>query len=260
MSGNHTIKFGGDWRHNSDMLLQTQDNQGPARRLHVQRRADRVDRDTAANGGIANAFASFLLDRPSAMARDLKVLDNVGHAALGVLHLRPRQVAGVEAGDRRPRPALGVLRPDHRPRREGRLSNYDPATNTLRVSGYGSTPDDLGVKKDFNNFGPRLGVSFRLDDKTVMRAGFGASTTPFPDNRYAFNYPVKQNNSYSAPNSLLGGRLAWRPASRRRSTCTIPDNGIITGQHRAADEPVVQLRAERPAAGHALLLERRVPA
>ena len=29
LSGNHTIKFGGDYRHNSDYLLQTQDQGGP---------------------------------------------------------------------------------------------------------------------------------------------------------------------------------------------------------------------------------------
>ena len=83
---------------------------------------------------------------------------------------------------------------------KGSLSNYDPATNSLLVSGYGNIADDFGVKKDFNNFSPRLGATFRLDDKTVIRGGFGASTTPFPDNRYAFNYPVKQNNSYQTPN------------------------------------------------------------
>ena len=45
-------------------------------------------------------------------------------------------------------------------------------------------------------------VQVSLDQpRHTLRGGFGASTTPFPDNRYAFNYPVKQSNSYSPPNS-----------------------------------------------------------
>ena len=50
---NHTIKFGGNFRKNSDKLLQTQDNQGPARRVHrsaAPRRARRpTPRRTAAS-------------------------------------------------------------------------------------------------------------------------------------------------------------------------------------------------------------------
>ena len=84
---------------------------------------------------------------------------------------------------------------------KGSLSNYDPANNSLLVSGYGNIANDFGVKKDLNNFAPRLGASYRLDEKTVLRGGFGASTMPFPDNSYAFNFPVKQNNSYQTPNS-----------------------------------------------------------
>jgi hypothetical protein len=54
----------------------------------------------------------------------------------------------------------------------------------------------------FTNFSPRTGVSWRLSDKNVVRAGYGASTIPFPDNRYAFNYPVKQNYNGTAANGF----------------------------------------------------------
>ena len=55
-------------------------------------------------------------------------------------------------------------------------------------------------------------MSWRLNDKNVVRAGYGASTIPFPDNRYAFNYPVKQNYNGSArqrlpERGLHGGRI-----------------------------------------------------
>ena len=96
--GNHTLKFGGNFRQNSDKLLQTQDNQGPRGGFTFNGAQTGSTADTAANSGIANSFASFLLDLPSGMARDLKVLDNVGLPALGGLRLRPGQVAGVDRG------------------------------------------------------------------------------------------------------------------------------------------------------------------
>jgi len=110
---------------------------------------------------------------------------------------------------------------------KGSLSNYDPATNSLLVSGYGNIADDFGVKKDFNNWSPRLGATFRLDDKTVLRGGFGASTTPFPDNRYAFNYPVKQNNSYQTPNPYSPTPFNMTTGFPAPTYLSIPENGII---------------------------------
>ena len=59
----------------------------------------------------------------------------------------------------------------------------------VKISGYGDTTDSVNVKSTFKNFAPRTGVSWRLTNDTVLRAGYGASTIPFPDNRYAFNYP-----------------------------------------------------------------------
>ncbi len=224
--GNHTVKFGATWRHNKDKLLQTQDNQGPRGGFTFGGAQTGSPADTAADSGIANAFASFLLDRPSGMARDLKVLDDVGsqHWAFYTFVHDKWQATSKLTVDLGLRweyydPIVGLAG-------KGSLSNYDPATNSLLVSGYGDVADDFGIKRDYNNFNPRLGLSYRVNEKTVVRGGFGASTTPFPDNRYAFNYPVKQNNSYQPPNpySVAGSMAAGFPAP---TYLTIPDNGIV---------------------------------
>jgi hypothetical protein len=110
---------------------------------------------------------------------------------------------------------------------KGSLSNFDPATNSLLVSGFGNIADDFGIQKDLNNFSPRLGATFRLDDKTVLRGGFGGSTMPFPDNSYAFNYPVKQNNSYQTPNSYAPTPYNMAAGFPAPSFVQIPENGII---------------------------------
>jgi hypothetical protein len=87
--------------------------------------------------------------------------------------------------------------------RQGGLSNYDPATNQLLVSGYGDVPDNLGVESTWGNVNLRTGVSYRINDRQVVRAGYGSSTIPFGDNTYAYNFPVKQNNQFTAANAFI---------------------------------------------------------
>ena len=224
--GNHTTKFGADWRNNTDMLLQTQDNQGPRGGYSFGAAQTGSPTDTAANSGIANAFASFLLDQPSNIARDLKVLDEVGtkhFAFFGFVQDKWQlsQNLTLDLGLRWEYydPLVGILG-------KGSLSNYDPTTNSLLVAGYGNIPLDFGLKKDLDNWNPRLGATYRIGDKTVLRGGFGASTTPFPDNRYAYNFPAKQNNNFSAPNTFAaaGAMAAGFPAPIVMET---PENGII---------------------------------
>ena len=82
------------------------------------------------------------------------------------------------------------------------------------------------MKNTFTNFAPRTGVSWRLNEKSVVRAGYGASTIPFPDNRYAFNYPVKQNYNGTAANGFQaqGSMAAGFPAP---ALLNIPSDGIV---------------------------------
>ncbi len=117
---------------------------------------------------------------------------------------------------------------------QGGLSNYDPSNNTVRVAGYGDIPQNIGVKSNFKNFAPRLGFAYRFNEKTVLRGGFGTTIVPFPDNRYAYNFPVKQTNQLNAPNSFAPpGR--WRTASGRPDFFPIPDSGVV-------DASIPQLR------------------
>jgi hypothetical protein len=44
---------------------------------------------------------------------------------------------------------------------------------------FASGPGEANQKTDKNNFQPRLGVSYGIDDKTVIRAGYGIFTAPF---------------------------------------------------------------------------------
>jgi hypothetical protein len=226
VAGNHTIKFGEDFRHTRDFLLQTQDNGGPRGQFQFRAAQTAIPADAAATGGFANAFASFLLDVPSLVQRDLKVTDP-GVRFWGFFSflqdkwsVSPKLTIDLGLRHEYYSPFVGLVD-------QGGLSNYDPATNTLQVAGYGDVSGSVGVQRFLKNFGPRAGASYRLNDRTVLRGGYGVSTLPFPDNSYAYNYPVKQNNVFNAPNNFA-------PAPRSMSTgfpdpvfVQIPSNGLV---------------------------------
>ena len=90
--------------------------------------------------GIANSFASFLLDWPPTCTRDLKVVRRARHAALGDFRIRPRQVAGALERHGGSRAAMGVLRPARRASKDrARWRTTIRRRNTIRVAGYGDT-------------------------------------------------------------------------------------------------------------------------
>jgi hypothetical protein len=226
--GNHTLKIGGDLRYNRDYLLQVQDNGGPRGIFRFRGATTAIPSDTAAQNGFANAFAAFLLDTPQSLGRDLitDVEPGTRHwAVFSYIHDKwqiGRDIT-IDLGLRHEyyTPLVGLTG-------RGGLSNYDPTNNTLRVSGYSQVPDNLGVQSYWGNFNPRTGVSWRLTDKTVFRAGYGVSTTPWPDNSYAFNFPVKQNNQINPPNTFAtaGSMAAGMPPP---NFAEIPETGVVPG-------------------------------
>jgi len=77
--------------------------------------------------------------------------------------------------------------------RDNFLTNFDPATNTLIQAKDGSIYDRALVNPDRNNFAPRLGVAYSIDDKTTIRSGYGKSYIHFNrlggENLLSFNGP-----------------------------------------------------------------------
>jgi Carboxypeptidase regulatory-like domain/TonB dependent receptor len=223
----HTVKFGGEWRKNTDMLLQTQDNGGPRGRFAFNANGTGSPAETASLSGLANPLASFLLDWPSTVQRDLKVIDRPGtrHWAIASFIQDKWQVRSNVTVD------LGLRWEYYTPLQgiegKGTLANYNPATNQIEVAGYGNTSNSLNVKDYFKNFGPRTGIQWRLNDLTVLRGGFGSSTIPFPDNRFAFAFPVKQNYSGTAANNTQrqGSMATGFPAP---ALANISADGLIT--------------------------------
>jgi hypothetical protein len=226
VKGNHTIKFGEDFRHTRDFLLQTQDNGGPRGQYQFSASQAALNGDAASASGFANGIASFLLDVPSLVQRDLKVTDPGVRFWAFFTFVQDKWVVSpkltLDLGLRHEyySPFIGLVD-------QGGLSNYDPSTNTLQVAGYGAVSKNLGVQSYWKNWGPRTGASYRLNDRTIVRGGYGISTMPFPDNSYAYNYPVKQNNVFNPANSFAVVPVTMSSGFPAPAFVQIPSNGSI---------------------------------
>ena len=84
---------------------------------------------------------------------------------------------------------------------QDRQTNFDPATGTLVFAGSGSLEDRGLVKPDTNNFGPRIGVVYKLNEKTLLRGGWGVFYNLFDrvgsEDQLALNVPGLINTNLS---------------------------------------------------------------
>jgi Carboxypeptidase regulatory-like domain len=249
--GNHTVKFGVDLRRVRDALLQEQTFS--PRGLYTFN-----DGQTALNTGagasktsFTNDFASFLLDVPGQAGRDL---------ATFFPNYRATQFFAFAQDKWLVTPKLSAdigLRwefyPAATPAAKGGFSNYDPTNNTLLVSGIGGIPSDLGIATHYKYFAPRLGLAYRLKESTVFRVGFGISYTPFPDNSYAYNFPVRANNAFNpavasfGPAVLPNGQTTtFENGFPAPILPVVPSNGIITNPAVAVNYFVVNQNFKNP--------------
>jgi len=192
---NHTFKFGADLRRVRDDLLQ--DQTFSPRGVYTF-----SDVQTSSSGGSTNAandIASFLFDLPSQAGRDLNTFFPAYRQYWFFLYGTDKWQATskltVDLGLR------WEFYPPATPKIAGGFSNYDYVNNQLVEAGLGSNPLNLGMKTHYGYFAPRTGFAYRLSDKTVFRGGFGISYTPYPDNSYAYNYPIRANNAYNPTGS-----------------------------------------------------------
>jgi Carboxypeptidase regulatory-like domain/TonB dependent receptor-like, beta-barrel len=162
---------------------------------------------TALRGGQAgnfyNNYASFLLGLVGTTAKsfqnELMTTREWQHA----LYLRDRwQVSSKLTLD------LG-LRWEYYPiakRADGRgIDRLDLQTLDVIVAGRGSNPQTNGLKAGLDNFAPRLGAVYRLNEDTIFRAGYGLTYNNQAWGRPMrgdLDYPVTVNVSYINPESF----------------------------------------------------------
>lgn len=81
--------------------------------------------------------------------------------------------------------------------RDNHMANYNPSTNSLVYASNGSMENRALVNPSYNDWGPRVGLAFRLNSKTVIRSGYGISYVLFirqgGDSYLAYNGPSVVN-------------------------------------------------------------------
>lgn len=179
VKGNHTIRFGADIRNVIANIRQVGATRGDFVFTNsVTGRSNPLPGQTSApSTSSANAFASFLLGLPQQILRDTE-------RQPGGYRVRQYFFFAQDRWQINPKLTFNYgLRYEIQPfaivPKPGDQSLYDPETNRIFVAGFGGNDLRANVKTDYTNFAPRLGVAYRLNDKTVIRSGYGISYAPF---------------------------------------------------------------------------------
>lgn len=222
VSGNHELRWGADIRKNyEDLFTLAQNTRG-------EFDFNQNVTGSASVPGSGISMASFLLDTPGSFEYGQFVLwpDE-----------RALRVAGYGGDSWKVNHRLTLnygVRWDYispiSPKKPGGDANYDFNTGSLILAGMGQISKYANVQPRYNNFAPRVGLTYLLTDKTVIRAGLGRS---YFINGFdaAFNhldssYPVAQamavvqSGLYNPIFPMSAGAPATQPAA-------FPSTGII---------------------------------
>jgi hypothetical protein len=169
---------------------------------------------TSLNGGPApiqaNSFAQFLIGAPNVMAKSLQFELMQGREWQLGWYIRDRWQV-----NRRLTLNIGA-RLERYPlmnRGNGRgLERLDLATQRIILGGRGNQPTNPGISVDSVFVTPRVGLAFRINDKTVIRSGYGMNIDPLPFSRPLRGfYPLtiaetfQLNTAFESPGTLSQG-------------------------------------------------------
>lgn len=257
---NHSVKWGVDIRRVRDDLLQDQ-TYSPRGIMYFGTGQTSLQTCTSPgvgcgnkSNGLANEMASFLLDQPYQEGRDVNTYFPAFREWQTFSY-----IGDTWQVNSRLTINLGLrweIYGAPTPHFAGGFSEYNPANNTLEIAGVGGNSMSLGFQTHYKYFSPRTGIAYRLDDKTVIRAGYGQSYTSFPDNSWMYNFPVRSNNFYAQPNGStdtngpvmfangqLGSFEAGFPAP---AAVVIPSNGIIANPDPTTSQLYIPLNYKNP--------------
>src|SRR5207302_391035 len=227
VKGRHDLRFGLEYYHSGINHFQPQGGT-----FGTPRGTFGFDGSVSAlNGGPAanayNSFAQFLLGLPQ---RDGKVVQNIIPNALRFTtwawYARDRwQVT----------PKLTFtygVRWEYYPFATSNHTGakfFDPTTGSVLIGGIGSVPEDDGVDVGHGMVAPRLGLAYRLTNKTVIRAGYGISVDPNNFRALRDTYPNITNMDYQAGTLFANSKFAPSTRLTGVNAILLPYPGLTTG-------------------------------
>jgi hypothetical protein len=176
VKGSHNVRFGFQGLRHWMNHWQPEIGGGPRGRFNFEQGV------TGLNGGPSltqfNAYAAFLLGLPALAQKSLQYEKmsafnyQLGWYVRDTWQLSPKVTLN-----------LGLryeLYPLMTRGGRGGLEWWDPETNQVLLGGAGNTPKDVGVTVSHKLFAPRLGIAYRVSNKTVIRTGYGITYNPMP--------------------------------------------------------------------------------
>jgi outer membrane receptor protein involved in Fe transport len=148
-----------------------------------------------------NDFGAFLLGLPSYYSKDVQTEDMTGREWQSGYYIRdrwhPSDKLTVNAG----------LRLEYYPlmtRATRGIERLDYSTYEVLFGGVGNVPKDVGINLKKWYLAPRVGLSYRFDEKTVGRAGYGRTFNPLPWSR-----PLRGSFPYDINYNSEAEQFAW---------------------------------------------------
>ena len=156
-------------------------------------------RGGAQTSNFYNQYAAFLLGLPGTVSKSVQHEEMTGREWQHGLFFRDRWTVT-------PKLTLDLgLRWEYYPimsRADRGMERVDLDTLEVILGGVGGNPKNVGLEAGKDNFAPRLGAIYRLNDDTVIRGGFGVTYNPIPwaralrgDNAYPITLPVSFFNT-----------------------------------------------------------------
>jgi hypothetical protein len=213
VTGGHALKFGGEARVLRDNYNAPTSSFG----TFAFNKGFTQRNPLAADAASGNAFASLLLGYPAAASVPINPSFAYQHMYYGFFFQDDWRVS------RRLTLNLG-LRWDYESPTSERFNQLNAgfdknATNPFQAPGlslkggmvFVSEDDRLPFKRDLNNFGPRFGVAYQINDKTVFRGGYGVSYLPAFDPGTSLGYAVSTNFVSSTDGGLTPANTLSNP-------------------------------------------------
>ena len=215
---NHTFKFGGEyigegypqknlWRSNGSFQFSTAETSDPWQNGQPLNYAN----------GSGFSYASFLLGQPDTLQESPQTETRLGGHAIGAYVQDSWKVTRRLTVDYGLRYDFQTyLKEQHGRMADASLSTFNPTValkGAIAYEGYGNGRCNCELSHNYPYaFGPRLGVAYQIDNKTVFRAGIGLTygTVQSPA---GVSYSVADYYSYNSlgygitpmPNGLQGG-------------------------------------------------------
>ncbi|HWQ35795.1 MAG TPA: TonB-dependent receptor [Blastocatellia bacterium] len=173
LRGNHTIKFGFDYRRAANLRIPSDRHRAGELQFNAARTQGDINPDpNVVSIGGGSALASFLLGDVSDFQRYVSTITDAEerqnrYFAYGQDQWKVNNRLTINYGLRwenyRPQTVTGA----------GKGGFVDVDTGEVLIAGSPGVGLDLNVEPANNAFAPRVGIAYRVTDKTVLRLGYG---------------------------------------------------------------------------------------